>query len=531
MFSCTFLLTSCTHSSISTTILADSFISARDHSTRLTNQPFKSVRDAYIYKPIILQKEPIPTLSYQVHSEIPVVEDSFLFPESYTELPGIYTFRGNHLRTAPAYGTFHTKTLELASSWTFQTNSHHKWGGGAGWTGQPSIVKWDQDMLEMMNVYKEFKKKDNLVEVIYGSLDGSVYFLDLETGKKTRDSIYIGGPIKGSVTIDPRGYPLLYVGQGIPDHSPIGYRIFSLLNGEMLHFIEGIDSKAYRKWGAFDGSALINRETDQLIIAGENGLFYKITLHTQFDKEARTILVEPKTVKWSYQIDGNPYQGIENSVSIYKNIAYFADNGGSVIALDLQDMQPIFALPKTDDTDATIVIEPEQDIPMIYTGTEVDHQGSKGNALIRKIHGLTGKVMWKTDYPAYSIPDVNGGVLATPIIGKNDISELVIFSIARYNTLQSGLLVALNKETGEEIWKRELDHYAWSSPIDVYSEEGTSYIVQAESAGNIHFIEGSSGKILDTIHLNSNIEATPAIYENKIVVANRGGEIHCVVIQ
>ena len=72
-------------------------------------------------------------------------------------------------------------------------------GGGAGWTGQPAIVKWPKELRESMNIYDEFKGKEDFTEVIYGSLDGNIYFLELNSGKTTRDKIKVGNPIKGSL--------------------------------------------------------------------------------------------------------------------------------------------------------------------------------------------------------------------------------------------------------------------------------------------------------------------------------------------
>ncbi len=51
-----------------------------------------------------------------------------------------------------------------------------------------------------MNIDDKFKSKENFTEVIYASLDGKVYFLDLETGEKSRSVINVGNPIKGSLS-------------------------------------------------------------------------------------------------------------------------------------------------------------------------------------------------------------------------------------------------------------------------------------------------------------------------------------------
>ncbi|WP_368504976.1 hypothetical protein AB3N04_04825 [Alkalihalophilus sp. As8PL] len=509
-------------------VAADEKLIVHNHGQKQKDQREKLLPIKLPYEEIAIDKTDLTHLTYDLNGEVDF--DSALFPETYTDIPGILTFRGNHSRTSPSYGnvTLSSSTLDIA--WSFRTGTHHKWGGGAGWTGQPSIVKWEPDVRRIMNIHDHFKEQEDFTEVIYGSLDGSVYFADLYSGELTRSPIKVGGPIKGSVAIDPRGYPLLYVGQGIPE-SDIGYRIFSLIDGSELHFIEGADPWAYRAWGAFDGSALINRKSDQLVVGGENGLFYHANLNTKFNVQEKTISVDPDIMKARYNVQGNHYQGIENSVAIYKNIAYFADNGGSVLAIDLADHKPLFALEPTDDTDATIVVEAEDNHPFLYTGTEVDQQGSFGNCLIRKIDGLSGEIIWSKEYPAYSLSAVNGGMLATPVVGKEEIEHLVIFTIARYETLHGGLMIAVNKKTGEEEWRLNMDHYAWSSPVDVYTEDGKAMLIQADSAGNMHLIEGSTGKVKDVVNLGSNIEATPAVYENYIVVASRGGLVFGVELK
>lgn len=84
-----------------------------------------------------------------------------------------------------------------------------------------------------MNIKPEYKNTD-LVEVIYPTLDGNIYFLNLENGQPTRDPIYIGFSTKGTGMIDPRGYPILYTGQGLNQNGEkFGhhkFRIFSLID-------------------------------------------------------------------------------------------------------------------------------------------------------------------------------------------------------------------------------------------------------------------------------------------------------------
>ncbi|MGJ9385018.1 PQQ-binding-like beta-propeller repeat protein [Salipaludibacillus sp. CF4.18] len=457
--------------------------------------------------------------------------EDIIFPEVYTEVEGVLTFRGGPLRDSPSYGTISATEMELEEQWNFTTSANPDWGGGAGWTGQPAIVKWDNEIKQLMNIKEKFKGKDNFVEVIQGSLDGHVYFLDLETGEQTRDPIAIKNPIKGSLSIDSRGYPLLYLGDGIPQHEKFGFYIFSLIDSKLLHYIPGRDEFAYRDWGAFDGSALINRHSDSLVVGGENGVFYNVALNTDFDKEQGTIAIDPVISNMRYKIEGNDYQGIENSVAIFKNIAYFADNGGSIVSIDLENNHPVWGLPSLDDTDASIVVDEVDDTPHLYTASEVDIQGRNGNAYLRKIHGLTGEVIWEKSYPAFYNPDVNGGVLATPVLGKENMEDLIVFTIARHRSFNEGIMVALDRQTGEEKWRWHMEQYAWSSAVAVYDKAGNGFLVQADSTGNVHIIDGDTGKVLTTKNFGYNIEASPAIYNDSIIFASRGGLIHHVMIK
>lgn len=167
----------------------------------------------------------------------------------------------------------------------------------------------------------------------------------------------------------------------------------------------------------------------------------------------------------------------------------------------------------------------------LYTGTEVDNVGRDGNAHIRKIDGLTGEVIWQREYPAFYYPGVVGGVLATPVLGKKSIDDLVVFTIARYGQRYSGLMVALHKQTGEEMWRLEMPNYAWSSPVDIYDHDGNGFLVQGDSIGNLQLLDARTGKQIHSINLGSNIEATPAVYENMIIVGTRGGKFFGVEIK
>ena len=92
-------------------------------------------------------------------------------------------------------------------------------------------------------------------------------------------------------------------------------------------------------------------------------------------------------------------------------------------------------------------------------------------------------------------------------------------------------MLALDKQSGEVIWEWEMPHYAWSSPVDVYTEEGEGFLLQADSVGNLYILSCETGEILNSINLGSNIEASPAVFNDTLVVATRGGSIYGVKIK
>ncbi|NLO27536.1 MAG: pyrrolo-quinoline quinone, partial [Actinobacteria bacterium] len=63
-----------------------------------------------------------------------------------------------------------------------------------------------------------------------------------------------------------------------------------------------------------------------------------------------------------------------------------------------------------------------------------------------------------------------------------------------------------------------------------YTPQGKSYIVLCDSIGNMFLLEGTTGKVLDSLNLGTNIEASPAAFGDMIVVGTRGQKIYGVRI-
>ena len=87
----------------------------------------------------------------------------------------------------------------------------------------------------------------------------------------------------------------------------------------------------------------------------------------------------------------------------------------------------------------------------------MDIQGAGGYSYIRKINALSGELIWEKKYKCIYNPDIAGGALGSPVIGKNDISNLVIYTIAKTDMQNRGKLIAFDKETGEEAWVLDMN--------------------------------------------------------------------------
>ena len=461
----------------------------------------------------------------------------FALPESYANLPGIVTFRGNNFRDSGSYGTAAITAGSLTQSWTVATSNLQAPNGevwtGSGWVGQPLMMTWPKDMRAHMNMYDWAKAADELTEVIYATMDGNIYFLDLATGQKTRDNMYLGFTFKGSGALDPRGYPILYLGSGFTSSKGASRAfIINLYDCSVMYEFGNGDGFSLRSnVSFFDGSALVDAETDQLIYPGENGVLYIIKLNTSIDVENGGVSIAPSNVvKWRYQgirSSSNQYWlGMEDSAIIFRGRIIFSDNGGHLMCLNLNTLTLDWVQDVLDDTNCSPVLELEDGHPYVYTSTSF-RAGWRAGAFdtatipIWKIDALTGEIVWQKDYSCYTESGVSGGVQGTLAMGKNKLSDLIFVPVARTPNAGTGILVALNKHTGEVVWEQQTQVYSWSSPVAVYDEAGNGYIVYCTAGGYMYLFDGLTGKVLDSLNVGGNVEASPAVYNSTVVVGTR----------
>ena len=447
----------------------------------------------------------------------------------YADAPGWLTFRGGPFRDTPQHGTVEGTPSEISVDWCFRTREDYTmtdygaWGGGTGWTGQHLYVEWPDSCIAAFR--REGHVNDHFTgrEVIVGSLDGHVYFLDFESGQAVRPAISTGrNPIKGTPSLDPSLNGNLYVGQGVPAERPFGALTIDLHSHRVTQFVDE-DSRAWRRWGAYDSSPV--RVGQFLFRPGENGILYKY-------------LVRPGELHLhstlNYSVDGVA-PGMEASMSAIGNYGYVADNHGNVLCVNLDSLHPVWHYAIGDDVDASPVLALEDDVPYLYVCCEVDRRGS-GPARMVKLDARDGREEWVNERPARRVEvetkHFDGGYYSTPLLGRGNCSHLLFaHCVLNDDDRRNGLFVALDRRDGSVAYERKLQTYAWSSPVSVESSDGRMFVVTADCFGNVYVLDGLSGEERCRKRVGHNFESTPVVVGNSIVVGSRGNGIYKLTLK
>jgi WD40 repeat protein len=283
------------------------------------------------------------------------VLSSEIKPTASPKTKGLTMFRGNATRTFYGTGPIPQTPRVL---WQFPEEKplcgrstvagETKLWCGSGWTGQP--VVWE--------------RPDGITEIIVGMYDKKIHFFDAATGTPTREPFITGDIIKGSVTLDPDGYPLLY--SGSRDNF---YRIIAL-DRETPTELWKVEAKiSDGLWNNdWDGNGLI--EDDILYQGSENGIFHIIKLNREYDEKGR-VTVAPQDLAsiktFSDELLGNTGDknvSIESSPLKIGSTVYIANSGGRIMGFDVARVQEgivetVFDFWTGDDTDATLIADSE----------------------------------------------------------------------------------------------------------------------------------------------------------------------------
>jgi outer membrane protein assembly factor BamB len=419
---------------------------------------------------------------------------------------GVLTFRGNPTRTYYGHGPV---PREPQVAWRYPQrgslcgdstvgNETREWCG-TGWTGQPAVFE-----------------RDDRTWVVFGAYDHRIHFLDAETGEPILPSFRTGDLVKGSVTVDPDGYPLVYAGSR-DDH----LRVLAIDRDDPteLWSLWAYDV-APTLWNSdWDGAGLILE--DHLFIGGENSRLHIVKLNRGYDPDG-LVRVEPELVfhapGWDAELLaelGDPNVSIEGSVTVVGDTLYFANSGGLVQGWDLaglrrgREPERVFRFWTGDDTDATVVADEDG---MLYVASQFERRNARGRAVgqIMKLDPSRrdDPLVWSVDDQGPQL----SGVWATPALHRDVL----------YVPTHGGELLAIGRQDGEVRWRIQLQGPTWQSPVVV-----DDVLVQGDCSGTLRAFDVSDTAVeppeLWALPVGGCIESTPAVWRGGIYVGTRAG--------
>lgn len=462
---------------------------------------------------------------------------------------GVLTFRGDNFRRNAAAGSLSAAPTGLEVAWSVEAGSArgvNQTYYGYGWPGQPAIVKWSRQVRAASNLYESKLDKANLKEVIIAGLDGAIRFLDLEDGSLTRNSIKLGYPMRGTPSLHPLGEPFMSVGQFArkmkAKTGKIGLRQYNLYTQKELKLLDGLDGKLNRPLndvGSFNTSALVDRTSDTLITVGTNGMLYLEALNSAFDWQMGVLSISPSVTVMTSRARNQRSKAVyavESSLAAYDRYVYYADMGGVLRCVDTNILTPVWAVETGDAVMAAIALDLTEDRQLnLYTANMLtNRKKGDGQIQIRRLDALSGREAWCTDVGVYKgkKDQQDVGAKASPVIGENALSQAVYFTVtglSEEGRHQLGLpdtavsaLLSLDRDTGAILWAFGMESRSESSPVAVYDGEGNGWLIQCEENGTVHLLEGLSGSETASLKLEAEIEASPAVYNGRIVLGTTG---------
>jgi outer membrane protein assembly factor BamB len=361
-------------------------------------------------------------------------------------------------------------------------------------------------------------ERDERTWAVFGAYDHDVHFLDADTGEQILAPYPTNDIIKGSVTVDPDGYPIVYSGS-----RDDFFHVIAIDRDEpvALWRLDGNDIEGGLWNNDWDGSALVL--DDYLFQGGENSIFYVVKLNRGYD-DAGLVTVDPEVVFTAPGYDQDLLAAvgqnvsIENSVAVSGNVVYFANSGGLVQGwrvggLD-QGREPkrVFRYWVGDDVDASIVVDDEG---FLYVGVEYE-RGNSRSLEVGQLVKLNPRK--KNDPLVWSVFDnasLPAGIWATPALHE----DLVIAPT------DSGRVLGVDRSTGEIRWELRLPGPLWSSPVVV-----DDVLLQGDCNGVLHAYDVSDTTVeppqLWTLSLTGCIESTPAVWDGRIIFGTRAGQVH-----
>jgi outer membrane protein assembly factor BamB len=454
-------------------------------------------------------------------------EGSLLHGRRFGATAGFLVFRGNPTRTFYGYGPV---PRDPAIAWRYpdqrmcSIEGDLEAGGrrwcGIGWTGQV--------------VLREGGSGVGSVELAVGGYDGAVHFVDGVTGAPSRPRFLTGAMVKGTESLDPDGFPLLYTG------SRDGFLRVVALDRDVPTELWRLGRHPQGVWNN-DWDANPTVLDDVLYAAGEDSWFRMVRLHRRYDVDGR-VQVDPEVILEVPGFDdelfarlGDRNVSIESSPAVTHDRVYWVNSGGRVMGIDRQAaLRGLLVVTLDvwvgDDADASIVVDRDG---MLYVAVEQERRlpaAAELGQLIRLDPSRPEEPFdWHLAIPARverapgsELPQPDGGVWATP----------AIFGDWLYVPTHAGDLLVVDRRDGRVVHRERLGDHEWSSPAVVEEPGGPAWLVVgtcgAPSVRGYTLEDPTSPVERWRVSMPGCIEATPVVWRGTVYVGSRDGFLYAL---
>jgi outer membrane protein assembly factor BamB len=179
------------------------------------------------------------------------------------------------------------------------------------------------------------------------------------------------------------------------------------------------------------------------------------------------------------------------------------------------DLERVFRFWTGDDTDATVVIDDAGDL---YVASEYQRSGERSSEVgqLMKLDPSrpSDPLVWSIDAREIGFEGA-GGSWSTPAL----YGDLVYFTTA------AGRVLAVERDTGDIRWERQIGAPAIGSPVVV-----DGVLIQGDCAGDLWAWDvsepGSDPVLLWKLHFSDCIESTPAVWRGWIYLGTRQGYLY-----
>ncbi len=220
---------------------------------------------------------------------------------------------------------------------------------------------------------------------------------------------------------------------------------------------------------------------------------------------------------------GDRNTSIESSVAVHDGVVWLVNSGGLVQGWDLSSLvgegepRQVFRWWVGDDADATVVVdEATGDLVVAAEYERHTARSRKVGQVVRLDPDAADPLVWGVADPRVAEGADVAGVWGTPALWR----DVVIVPTT------GGSLLGLDADTGAVRWSVELGDHLWSSPVVV-----DDVLIQGACDGVLHAFDltedGPPVPRWD-LALDGCIESTPAVWDGRLYVGTRAGQVAAV---